>query len=275
MALTTADAERLIIEFCGHFPVAASIKFAVRNTQEELYGPAGSKQLIGTILGGFHPREGRADFVTSAFTDEEHFLQVLRHEVLGHFGINTFSAADKQAVLIAVSEARAQPGLRELWGEIDRVYFDRSEMGRAEEVYAFVCEDVVSISDVEIVAGRCALEEVCLNRLRPMALDDLHNITAMVAAGLRDRARFQRTFPPDDSELSQSFQDPIPDGRFIGRIVAVAGGVAVQNVRPGAEPMHHLLRNLSQVVKVGDVVDITYRDGHGLVSGAQDRGRGR
>ena len=275
MALTTGDAERLIIEFCERYPVAASIKFAVRQTQEDLYGPAGSKQLIGTVLGGFHPREGRADFVTSAFSDEKDFVGVANHEILGHFGINTFSPADKQAVLIAISEARAQPGLCELWGEIDRVYPDRSELGKAEEVYAFVCEDIVSISDAEVIAGRRALEEACLNRVRPMVLLDLFNLTAMVAAGIRDRTRFQRTFPLDGSELSQADDNPIPDGRFIGRIISVAGGVAVQNVRPGADPVHHFQKNLSQIVQVGDVVDITYRDGHGVVLCAKERDRGR
>src|SRR4051794_32859763 len=88
--LTVDQGKALITEFCATYPVAYQIQYKVRETQEELYGQEFSKETVGKIFGGFRPGRGQADFATANFRDADEFKDTIRHEVLGHFGINTF-----------------------------------------------------------------------------------------------------------------------------------------------------------------------------------------
>ena len=198
MTLSIDDAKALVIEFCATYPVASTIAYKIRDTQEELYGPHATREAEGTILGSFRPGRGRADFAVSNFRDEGHFRRTLRHEVLGHFGINTFNPEEKRAVLDRLVESRNEPGLAGYWREIDELYSGISELGKAEEVFAFVCEDIEPQTRVDADAGAQSFQETCIERSRPMAFDDLVNITSMVAEGLHDRSRSQQNFPATD-----------------------------------------------------------------------------
>ncbi|WP_157769256.1 hypothetical protein, partial [Pseudomonas syringae group genomosp. 3] len=62
MTLTIDHAKKLVIEFCATYPVASTISYKIRETQEELYGPQATREAAGTILGSFHPRGRRAVF---------------------------------------------------------------------------------------------------------------------------------------------------------------------------------------------------------------------
>lgn len=199
MALSIERAKALVIEFCATYPVAAKIGFKIRETQEELYGPQATREAAGTILGSFHPGRQRALFATSGFRDEAHFRRVVRHEILGHFGINTFHPQEKRALLEAIVEARDQPGLRDIWAIVDRVYPGISELRKAEEVYAFSCEDIEPHVRNLASPGAQALQQVCMERRRPLSFEDLINLTTMVAEGLHDRTRSQQIFPESDS----------------------------------------------------------------------------
>lgn len=199
MALSIEQAKALVIEFCATYPVAAKIGFKIRETQEELYGPQATREAAGTILGSFHPGRQRALFATSGFRDEAHFRRVVRHEILGHFGINTFHPEEKRALLEAIVEARDQPGLRDTWAIVDRVYPGISELRKAEEVYAFSCEDIEPHVRTLASPGAQALQQACIDRRRPLTFEDLINLTTMVAEGLHDRTRSQQIFPESDS----------------------------------------------------------------------------
>lgn len=199
MALSIERAQALVIEFCAAYPVAAKIGFKIRETQEELYGPHATQEAAGTILGSFHPRRGRALFATAGFRDEEHFRRVVRHEILGHFGINTFHPQEKRALLEAIIQARNEPGLRDTWAVVDRHYPGIDDLRKAEEVYAFSCEAIEPHLRTSATHGAQALQQVCIEQRRPLTFEDLINLTTMVAEGLHDRTRSQQTFPESDS----------------------------------------------------------------------------
>jgi len=57
------------------------------------------------------------------------------------------------------------------------------------------------------------------------------------------------------------------EGSFSGKILDVADGVAVQKVGREGETVRHVLSRLSDSVAIGDVVDIRYKDGRGVVGG--------
>ena len=201
MALSIEQCQDLVLEFCSIYPVAAQVAYKIRNTQEELYGPENTKDKVGTILGGFHPEQRQADFAASAFRDTDEFKETIRHEILGHFGINTFTADEKAGVLRAIVEARDQPVLRGLWRKIDTLYWNQPEHIRAEEVFAFTCEAIRPDRPVDPIEAEKSYREVCVERTRPMTKRDLGNITVMVAQGMRDRTREPQEHPWDDYEM--------------------------------------------------------------------------
>jgi len=199
MALTFDEAEALIVEFCKTYPQALTITYNLAQTQEEIYGPQNTVELRGRISGSYRAASGGADFALANSDSNDQFERTLRHEILGHFGINTFNPSEKRAVLNAIIEARSEVGLERLWAYVDRLYPDLSDMRKAEEVYAFACEAIDPSDRSAAIKGQQSYEDVCVSRTRAMRISDLINLTTMVAEGLHDRTRSQQTFPSDDS----------------------------------------------------------------------------
>lgn len=142
MPLTVDDGQEIIRRFCTYYPVACKVSYLVRNTQEEAFHEKATIEKYGKLYGAFFPASRIAAFACANFSDEAHFKGTLRHEILGHFGINTFRPADKRAILNAIIDDKSQPGLDYLWGKIDTHYGHLSELQKAEEVYAFACEAI-------------------------------------------------------------------------------------------------------------------------------------
>lgn len=200
MTLSIADAEKVITEFCRVYPIASRIPYKLRETQEEMLDePRATIEREGRIYGAYFPAGGYAAFAVSNFRDEAHFRRAVRHEILGHFGINTFHPQEKRALLEAIIEARNEPGLRDTWAVVDRVYSNTSELRKAEEVYAFTCEEIEPHVRTLVSPGAEALQQVCMERRRPLTFEDLINLTTMVAEELHDRTRSQQIFPESDS----------------------------------------------------------------------------
>ena len=198
MTLSVDDAKAFVIEFCATYPVASTISYKLRETQEELYGPQATREAVGGILGAFRPGRRQADFATSNFRNEDEFKETLRHEVLGHFGINTFNPAEKRAVLDGIIEARNESGMSELWDEVAQLYPEADDSLKAEEVFAFACEAIEPQTRGNVIEGTRSFRETCIERSRPMQIRDLINVTTMVAEGMRDRSRIQQNFPESD-----------------------------------------------------------------------------
>lgn len=198
MTLSVDDAKALVIEFCATYPVASTISYKLRATQEELYGPQATREAVGGILGSFRPGSRQADFATSNFRNEDEFKETLRHEVLGHFGINTFNPAEKRAILDGIIESRNEPGMSELWAEVAQLYPEADDSLKAEEVFAFACEAIEPQTRGNVIEGTRSFRETCIERSRPMQIRDLINVTTMVAEGMRDRSRSQQNFPESD-----------------------------------------------------------------------------
>lgn len=208
MAVTVPEARSLVLGFCRNYPVAAQLTYYIRDTVEELYGDRakGMDMLGGYITGpAIHP--GRCDIPSGKAKDADDFVTTLRHEVIGHFGLNTFTGDDKKALLDGISAARLEPSMRGLWAVIDKHYAGQPESIKAEEVFALYCEGIepnhhALSADQVHERGAQSFHETCRERSRPMQIDDLDNITLMVAQGLHDRTRTQQNFP----ELNQQFR---------------------------------------------------------------------
>ncbi len=101
-----------------------------------------SKDLGGivrrTLREGTGDCRGEFHFYPRNYQNEELISDALRHELLGHHGINTFVSAEKYEFIKALTTTRHNPEFAQFWQEIDALYLSDSEFQKAEEVFAFV-----------------------------------------------------------------------------------------------------------------------------------------
>ena len=214
MPITQAEAQAVTKEFVRNYPGAGRLLYYFRESTAELYR-SHATEVPADFKGGYVPKEhihkghsfcGRVDVSLDRVRDATDLLATLRHEVLGHYGANTFTPSEKRALLDGIIAAREQPGMKDRWQEINRRYAGASMDMRAEEVWAQHCEVLTPgqhISQALVCErGQQAFMETCVARVRPMQLTDLHSIACMVAQGLHDRTRTQQNFP----QLSELFR---------------------------------------------------------------------
>lgn len=214
MSLTVDEGKSLVTDFCKSYPSALQVRYKIRSTQEELFNAKETIEAAGKIFGAYFPASNIAGFATSNFSNENEFKDTLRHEILGHFGLNTFNAEEKRLIVTAIASAKDQPGLAELWANVDSWYPNTPELLKAEEVYAFACEAINPNDLVNTARGEKSLREVCFDQTRPMQLNDLINITNLVADGMRQGVRHQQNFPLTDQEQFKRDADMEPKKPF-------------------------------------------------------------
>ncbi|MCB2028085.1 MAG: DUF1738 domain-containing protein [Rhodoferax sp.] len=207
MPITQAEAQAATLAFTRDYPGALELIYHFRESTGELYGHRAA-EVPADLKGGYLSKEhihngrsyrGRVDVPLGNMDDAADLLVTLRHEVLGHYGANTFAPAEKRALLDGIIAAREQPGMKDRWEDINRRYAGTSMDVRAEEVWALHCETLAPgqhVGQAQVrERGEQSFMETCIARVRPMQSADLHNIVCMVADGLHDRSRTQQTFP--------------------------------------------------------------------------------
>lgn len=128
-------AEQFLADYNGNI----ELSYRIRKKQDELYGP-GSIAKIGVIKGAYHPGRGLFTLAADHLSDSADVRETLRHEILGHYGLDTFRPSDKQAFLEKIIESRGEPSLKAAWAHVDKAYGDMAEIVKAEEVFAFLAE---------------------------------------------------------------------------------------------------------------------------------------
>ncbi|QSQ54806.1 DUF1738 domain-containing protein (plasmid) [Xanthomonas translucens pv. undulosa] len=207
MPITQGEAQAATLAFTRDYPGALELIYHFRESTGELYGHRAA-EVPADLKGGYLSKEhihngrsyrGRVDVPLGNMEDAADLLVTLRHEVLGHYGANTFAPAEKRALLDGIIVAREQPSMKDRWEDINRRYAGTSMDVRAEEVWALHCETLAPGQHVGQAhvreRGEQSFMETCIARVRPMQVADLDNIVCMVADGLHDRSRTQQTFP--------------------------------------------------------------------------------
>jgi phospholipid N-methyltransferase len=184
------------------------LKFKVANTQEELYGKGATIEEYGVIKGSYHPASGEVRLAARNLSEMGDAVETLRHEVLGHYGLNTFTPADKRRILDQLIEARDSEGpLAGTWAEIDELYADKSDDIRAEEVFAKVVEsEPAKVGRLKAFVDRLLYNlNAALRRAgiikSPLKMNDVRRMARYVAEGIRSGRRQQQTFPASDEAL--------------------------------------------------------------------------
>jgi len=207
MSITQTEARAVLLAFAQYYPGARDLLYRLGESTAEIYGPLAEKLPV-TLKGAYHPQtceykghsyHGRVVVALENADGAADLTATLRHEVLGHYGANTFTPAEKRALLDGLIAAREQPVLKSRWEDINRRYADKSMDVRAEEVWAQHCETLLPNQHMGLPhvreRGEQSFMETCVARVRPMQVSDLHNIVCMVAQGLHDRSRTQQNFP--------------------------------------------------------------------------------
>lgn len=215
--MAVEDVRRIAEAFKQAYKGNIPLDFRIEQTQEAVYGPlqydeAGEPYIV---KGAYHPTggkrrdssvsdvlsPGRMVLIAENHRDEADLLETLRHEILGHFGLNTFTPQVKRQVLDAILASKKVPGMRSIWTDIEQRYSDRSPDAQAEEVYAYVVERDPS-------AARPLRERVLAwlgMALRRMGLlkgkvtrAELETMAAQVSGAIRDGRARQRNWPQTD-----------------------------------------------------------------------------
>lgn len=206
MSLTKEEAQAITLQFTTVYRGALALVYYFRETVAELYGPKASG-VDSTAKGGYacvstehngKVYRGRVDVPLANAKDAQDLLATLRHEVLGHYGLNTLEPGHKRALLNGIIAAQSEPLLKTYWADVSRRYSASSLDVRAEEVFALQCESLhtPSLLTHELAgAGREALHETCLAKTRRMTADDLLCIAHLLAERMQDRQLAQLTFP--------------------------------------------------------------------------------
>jgi hypothetical protein len=191
-------ADDFLAEYNGHIP----LDIRVVEDQTEAYGPAGRVGRIGRIKGAYHPASGAAVLVAGNVSSAKDAQTTLRHEILGHYGLNTFTPEDKRAILDAIKASKAS--LKDTWSDITKRYGDKTEDVQAEEVFAHIAEETrgsaAQLLDRVMALVRKALRRVGLIK-SPLSKSELRALVQTIARQIRDGQRQQQNFPQQDSAL--------------------------------------------------------------------------
>jgi len=220
MPIPQTEAKAVLQEFARDYPGARELTYHFGESIDEfgesivkLFGEDAAEALAdtkGVYLPGERLDDGSSypgDVIVPLWNidDADDLLETLRHEVLGHYGADTFAPDEKRALLDGIIAAREQPGIKDSWEDVNRWYAGTSIYERAEEVLALYCETLEPgqhLGQTQVhERGQKSFMETCIECVRPMGLDDLHNILCMVAQGLHDLSRRQQNFSDIDESL--------------------------------------------------------------------------
>lgn len=270
MALTVERARELVVEFCQTYPAALQVGFRIRSTAEQLYGAQHTSPNLEKIVGAFVPGTrpdipGRCDLACANALHDDDFRQTLRHELLGHFGINSFQPTEKRILLSTIVRSRQEPGLARLWAIVDQVYPEAPTMRRAEEVFCLACEAINQLPARAPVLRDGAILPTTGGGLWFMSIDELQAMAELVAHKMTSRHLVMQTIPASERD---QFDRPnvVSDGHFIGTVVSVSDGWIEQRIGRAGGSVFHAQELLSvAVARAGDVLEVRYSQGHGHV----------
>lgn len=209
--VAVGEAQRVVDDFMSRYQGNIPLQVRVAATQEELYGPRASIAKVGRLKGAYHPARGVMTIVAGNANGVRDIQRTLRHEILGHYGLNTFTPTEKRALLDRLLETQRSPSLAAVWDTVRRNYPDAPLDIQAEEIFAHVAEvertTLGQAWDRVLTGLQRAVRAAGLSR-GPLRLAELHELARQIGEGVRTGRRAQQTFPAtDDAQFSQEARD--------------------------------------------------------------------
>ena len=211
MAITLDEATNTIKRFNKTYPIAQRLHFYLGNTPTELYG--NTKLKVAYLKAAYLPyREpnngyfGRVDIILNHTDNANDLTTSLNHEILGHYGLNTFNPQEKKILLDNI--IKHKDNLKDLWDYVEKHYPNEHRYLKAEEVYCHLAEQVSPEQHLGKnikQLGESNFKNINYFNLKPLDEESLRSIVLMVADGISDRSREQQTFPHNDLTFIQPY----------------------------------------------------------------------
>lgn len=201
MPIGYAEADAVCTQFLDAHP-GANLKPRIGLTQEDLYGTKASRANLGfNIEAAYSPTRSQVDIALANTHSAEHLRACLRHEIIGHYGLNTFEPAAKRALLEAIAASKDEPSLASAHRVVEKHYSDVGELLKAEEVFSFLAEEADFRKELPKKDFIEVWQQVVVLKQRQMSVGDLAAIVSEVEQGIQLNTRQQRNFPQRDSDL--------------------------------------------------------------------------
>ncbi len=179
-------------------------------------------------------------------------VSTLRHEVLGHYGLDTFTPENKRALLQKLSDAKSEKWLAPAWSEISRpeMYGDKSEQHQAEEVFAHLTENELPSRTIQAWNGIKTEFSSMLRKAGlakgPIKEHELDSLIRAVGEGIRSGKRTRQNIRTGEEVIGKQADEPAKDDKP-ERIIRFSKQAMAQ----GNKPAKHLTRKEAELVSHG------------------------
>ena len=143
-----------------------------------------------TIEAAINPETGELHINASAFRDEAHLMEVMREEIIGHYGLRKSLGNDFQGVIDDIkSTALTNPELRQMWIDLSGIDPQTKKIINPNAPYKGMADDVIADEIISKMAREeisdttwMALKNIIIKALRKIGLiDDDITISEMKA----------------------------------------------------------------------------------------------
>ena len=119
--ITESQANAVIEIFKRDFGNIDGVEFKVYKTLSDAIGETEAKK-IGRVKGFYLPNSKTIAIIRDALHHVQDAAETLRHETLGHFGLNLLRPADKLAFFGDIARSRNNRSLRKMFANQARYY---------------------------------------------------------------------------------------------------------------------------------------------------------
>lgn len=256
------EAQRIADEFMADYNGNIPLDLMVVNRQEDAYGPAATRENVGVIKGAYHSGSGKLVLAAASLRDARDGRKTLRHEVVGHYGLNTFEPTVKRQILDRVLETQEVPSLRPAWDHVNQHYPADSTSAdvRAEEVFAHLAERergrFGAAWDGVLSQLNRAMRQAGLTK-HPLSRAELHDLASTISKEIREGRRQQRTFPESDQASFQREQPAVQEISAEPQTPIDATETALRNVGEAVENAQAAPRATDIAAALADTPELT------------------
>jgi putative DNA primase/helicase len=184
----------LAANFQKKYASTQELTFKVVQKPEDVYGQQAIEQGIENAEGAYHPQKKLVVMFTDNAKDEARFTETIKHEVFGHYALNTLEKSQKESFIKSIQQSRNEPSLQDTWQKVDKAYPNLSETLKAEEVYAFTAQKTQENPMIVPPELRGAMSLAAT----PLTATHLKVIAKKLSKELEDGSRSQQIFPEND-----------------------------------------------------------------------------
>ncbi|HHQ4624476.1 TPA: LPD38 domain-containing protein [Aeromonas veronii] len=221
---------------------------AVGEQKGEQGGSRGGKSSREHATGRVGKGEGGArEAQTGRVGAKEDLIKTLRHELLGHYGTDTFTPENKRSLLQKLIDAKQQPWLAKEWSAANKGYKHLDEMGKAEEVFASIAEKelpprtIQTWNDIKTEFARLLRKAGLVKG--PIKEHELDSLIRAVGKGIRNGDRTKQNIRGDQEVIGKQADEPAKDDKP-ERIISFSKQAMAQ----GEKPAKHLTRKEAELV---------------------------